>query len=79
MFLYDPLVSDPAGIITHGHTAKTGRQISIYSGDPINRPALLAIFRQIIARNRAGGWRKLMAALKASARNESASASSIGS
>jgi hypothetical protein len=62
VFLYDPLVSDAEGIITHGHTAKTGRQISIYRGDPINRPALLAIFREIIAHNRAGGWRKLQAA-----------------
>ena len=61
VFLYDPLVSDPESIITHGHTAKTGRQISIYEGDPINRPALLEIFRQIIEHNRAGGWRKLTA------------------
>jgi len=62
VFLYDPLVSDPAGIITHGHTAKTGRQISIYQGEPINAPALKRIFQQIIAHNRAGGWRKLKAA-----------------
>jgi hypothetical protein len=62
VFLYDPLVSDPEGIITHGHTAQTGRQISIYEGEPINRPALLAMFREIIAHNRAGGWRKLKAA-----------------
>lgn len=62
VFLYDPLVSDPEGIITHGHDNQTGRQISIYEGDPINRPALLAIFREIVAHNRAGGWRKLQAA-----------------
>ncbi len=62
VFLYDPLVSDPEGIITHGHGGKTGRQISIFAGDPINRPALLAMFREIIAHNRAGGWRKLQAA-----------------
>lgn len=62
VFLYDPLVSDPAGIITHGHGNSTGRQISIYKGEPINRPALLAIFREIVAHNRAGGWRKLQAA-----------------
>ena len=59
VFLYDPLVSDPDGIITHGHGNSTGRQISIYQGERINRPALLAIFREIIAHNRAGGWRKL--------------------
>lgn len=62
VFLYDPIVSDPAEIITHGHGNSTGRQISIYQGEPINRPALLAIFREIIAHNRAGGWRKLKAA-----------------
>ena len=59
VFLYDPLVDDPDGIITHGHGNATGRQISIREGEPINRPALLSIFRQIIAHNRAGGWRKL--------------------
>src|SRR5687767_5718946 len=62
VFLYDPLLSDPEGIITHGHENATGRQINIRQGEPINRLALLAIFRQIIAHNRAGGWRKLKAA-----------------
>ena len=61
VFLYDPLVSDPQGIITHGHGNATGRQISIRQGEPINRPALLAMFREIIEHNRAGGWRKLSA------------------
>ena len=65
VFLYDPLVTDPDGIITHGHDNATGRQISIRQGEPINRPALLAMFRQIIANNRAGGWRKLKAAASA--------------
>ena len=59
VFLYDPLVDDPEGIITHGHGNATGRQISIRQGEQINRPALLAMFRQIIAHNRAGGWRRL--------------------
>jgi hypothetical protein len=61
VFLYDPSVDDPEGIITRGFEAQTGRQIKIYEGEPINRPALLDIFRQIIAHNRAGGWRKLSA------------------
>ena len=59
VFLYDPLVTDPEGIITHGHGNATGRQISIHEGEPINRPALLAMFREIVDHNRAGGWRKL--------------------
>jgi hypothetical protein len=59
VFLYDPLVSDPDGIITAGHDNQTGRQISIRKGDRINKRALTAIFREIVAHNRAGGWRKL--------------------
>jgi hypothetical protein len=59
VFLYDPLVSDPAGIITAGHDAMTGRQISIYEGEQINARALTAMFKEIVAHNRAGGWRKL--------------------
>ncbi len=62
VFLYDPLVFDPEGIITHGHGNLTGRQISIHQSEPINAPALLAMFREIIAHNRAGGWRRLQAA-----------------
>jgi hypothetical protein len=59
VFLYDPLVSDPEGIITAGHDNQTGRQIAIREGERINEPALMAIFRQIIEHNRAGGWRTL--------------------
>jgi hypothetical protein len=59
VFLYDPIAPDPAGIITAGHDNKTGRQIAIYRGDSIDEPALIDLFRAIIANNRAGGWRKL--------------------
>jgi hypothetical protein len=59
VFLYDPTVADPEAIITAGHENKTGRQISLYEGDKIPKPALKAMFEQIIANNRAGGWRKL--------------------
>jgi hypothetical protein len=61
VFIYDPMLSDPDGIVTHGHGNSTGRQIWINQGDPINRPALLAMFREIIEHNRAGGWRRLLA------------------
>jgi hypothetical protein len=59
VFLYDPLVDDPAGIITAGHDNQTGRQIAIHEGERINGPALVAMIRQIDEHNRAGGWRKL--------------------
>jgi hypothetical protein len=62
VFLYDGgLAPDPDGIITAGHGNLTGRQIAIYEGQPMNERALLALFRAIIATNRAGGWRKLKA------------------
>ncbi|HYN69369.1 MAG TPA: DUF1801 domain-containing protein [Candidatus Eisenbacteria bacterium] len=62
VFLYDgAIVPDPEGIITGGHNNQTGRMIAIRQGEAINRPALLTMFRQIIANNRAGGWRKLKA------------------
>jgi hypothetical protein len=60
VFLYDgAIVPDPEGIITGGHENKTARMIAVYENDTINAPALTAMFRQIIANNRAGGWRKL--------------------
>jgi hypothetical protein len=60
VFLYDGgMVPDPAGIITGGHTNKTARTIAVHEGERINTRALRAMFRQIIANNRAGGWRKL--------------------
>ena len=60
VFLYDPIVPDPAGIITSGHGNKTGRTVAIRQGDTINEGALVTMFRAIIANNRAGGWRKLI-------------------
>jgi hypothetical protein len=60
VFLYDgAIVPDPEGIITAGHDNKTARTVAIGKGDTINASALTAMFKQIIANNRAGGWRKL--------------------
>lgn len=60
VFLYDgAIVPDPAGIITAGHDNKTARTVAVRRGETINAPALTAMFKQIIANNRAGGWRKL--------------------
>jgi hypothetical protein len=53
------MVPDPEGIITGGHGNKTARTVAVRRGETINAPALAAMFRQIIANNRAGGWRKL--------------------
>jgi hypothetical protein len=60
VFLYDgAIVPDPEGIITGGHDNETARMIAIHEGEEIRAPALEAMLKQIIANNRAGGWRKL--------------------
>jgi len=60
VFLYDGgIVPDPDGIITAGHDNKTARTVAIRRDEPINAPGLSAMFRHIIANNRARGWRKL--------------------
>ena len=60
VFLYDgAIVPDPHGIITGGHDNQTARTVAVKRGEKIDAPPLLEMFRQIIANNRAGGWRKL--------------------
>ena len=60
VFLYDgAMVPDPDGIITGGHDNATARTVAIYEGEPLNADALRRIFEQIVANNRAGGWRRL--------------------
>jgi hypothetical protein len=60
VFLYDgAMVPDPQGIITGGHDNQTARTVAVRRGEAIDAAALIAMFRQIIANNRAGGWRKL--------------------
>jgi hypothetical protein len=67
VFVYDgAIVPDPEGIITAGHDNETARTVGLKQGQAINEPALLAMFRQIIANNRAGGWRKLKSRASAS-------------
>ena len=60
MFLYDgAIVPDPEGIITGGHNNTSARTVAYRQGETINTRALGAMFKEIIANNRAGGWRKL--------------------
>jgi hypothetical protein len=59
VFIYDPIVPDPEAIITSGHENKAARTIAIQQGERINDRALTAMFKAVIANNRAGGWRKL--------------------
>jgi hypothetical protein len=60
VFLYDGgIVPDPEHIITAGHDNKTARTVAFREGETINTHALGEMFDQIIANNRAGGWRRL--------------------
>jgi hypothetical protein len=60
VFLYDGgIVPDPEGIVTAGHGNKTARTVAYRQDEPMNERALATMFAQIIANNRAGGWRKL--------------------
>jgi hypothetical protein len=61
VFIYDPTVADPHGVINQGHGNATARALQVHRGDPIDRPAVLEIFRAVIANNRAGGWRRIRA------------------
>ena len=62
LFVYDgAIVPDPHGLVTGGHDNTTARTIAFWEGDPVDEPALLEFLRQIVANNRAGGWRKLKA------------------
>jgi hypothetical protein len=60
LFVYDGgIVPDPHGIITAGHENKTARQIAYRQGERINVPPLVELLKQVVANNRAGGWRRL--------------------
>ena len=60
LFLYDgAIVPDPDAIITGGHGNKTARTIAYRRGETIRTRPLIAILKQIVANNRAGGCRKV--------------------
>ena len=60
VFLYDgAIVPDPEGIITAGHDNKSARTVAVRKDEKINERALMVMFTQIVANNRAGGWRRL--------------------
>jgi hypothetical protein len=62
LFLYDgAIVPDPDRIITSGHENTTARCVSFRRDSTIPRQALTTMLRQIVANNRAGGWRKIKA------------------
>ena len=55
-------IEGTAAIVTGGASGlgnATARAIQIRESDTIREEALLELFRSVIARNRAGGWRRL--------------------
>src|SRR5438270_9380017 len=59
IFIYDPIVPDPEGIINQGQGNAAARAIQVRKGEPIKKRALLNLLKAVIANNRAGGWRRL--------------------
>ncbi|WP_460446481.1 DUF1801 domain-containing protein [Angustibacter aerolatus] len=60
VFVYDGgLVPDPHGVVTGGHGNSTARTVAIRRGEPVPSAALGDLLRQLVADNRAGGWRRL--------------------
>jgi hypothetical protein len=59
VFIYDPTVPDPDGVINQGHGNATAKAVQIYRADRISRRGLLNLFKAVIANNRAGGWRRI--------------------
>lgn len=60
LFVYDgAIVPDPHGLITGGHTNSTARTIAFRQGEGVPVEALTQFLTQIVANNRAGGWRAL--------------------
>jgi hypothetical protein len=61
LFIYDPYVPDPDGLINQGHGNATARAIQVHADETINGPALVNLIRSVVDRNRRGGWRKIAA------------------
>jgi len=59
VFIYDPTVPDPTGLINQGRDNKTAKSVQIYQADTIDNDALLTMLQAVIANNRRGGWRRL--------------------
>ena len=59
VFVYDPIAADPGHVINQGHANATARSVQIGPDDEIDTDGLLALFGNVIANNRAGGWRTL--------------------
>ena len=67
VFVYDgAIVPDPEGIITGGHSNTTARTIALRRHRDVPAAAFTTMIGEIIANNRAGGWRRIKKAREGS-------------
>jgi hypothetical protein len=59
VFIYDPVVPDPDGVINQGHENSTARAVQLYEGQLLNETAFKDLVKAVADNNRRGGWRKL--------------------
>jgi len=59
IFIYDPVVPDPAGIINQGYENQTARSIQVTKDNFPNEDAFIALIRDVVSNNEKGGWRTL--------------------
>src|SRR5690349_5181622 len=55
IFIYDPIVPDPEGLINQGQDNQTARAIQVRQGETINKQAFITLIQAVVAHNRAGG------------------------
>jgi hypothetical protein len=59
VFIYDPTVLDPKGLINQGHKNATARSIQIYEDKFPDEQAFIKLIEGVVSHNKKGGWRKL--------------------
>ena len=58
IFIYDPIVPDPKGIINQGTNNKTARSIQVPKDSFPDEGAFVQLIRAVVSNNEKGGWRK---------------------
>lgn len=61
IFIYDPIAPDPAGVINQGHENQTARSIQVKEGTFPHEAAFMQLIKAVVAHNKRGGWRKVVA------------------
>lgn len=61
LFVYDPIADDPERVINQGEGNATARSIQVYEDQKVNVQGVKKLLLNVVANNKAGGWRKLRA------------------